>query len=253
MILIEDYSHKTFNFPCGEMHVRIASTEASQLNSAPTIYFNFERNDEIIELLFVVDALKRMGIPPRQLIMPYIPFARQDRVAVNGECFSLKVFADLINGLGFDEVLVTDPHSDVATALINNCEVIKQWEVFNDFLLNQTDYWLISPDSGALKKTYELASKVASLGVIECSKKRNVQTGEITGVVAHIDDLRRKDCYIVDDIADKGGTFIGIAKELKKKNCGKIVLMVSHGFFNAGFTPFDGLIDEIYSRNGKLK
>lgn len=252
MIKSDQFTYKSFNFPVGEKHVRI---DYEHVTGPVSIVFEFEKNEDIIELLLVCDALKQSKVHIRQLIMPYVPFCRQDRVAVPGECFSLKVFAKLINDLQIPRVLVTDPHSDVLTALIDNCVVVKQWEIFLPILKTKKDFWLISPDAGALKKTYELASKLPSFnGVVECSKKRNVTDGKITGVVVHnTTSLKDENCIIVDDICDGGRTFIEVAKALRRKHCGKIILCVTHGFFTKGLEVFDGLIDEIYTRNGQIK
>lgn len=82
-------------------------------------------------------------------------------------------------------------------------------------------------------------------------KKRNVKTGEITETTVHIDDLNGKDCYIVDDICDGGRTFIEIAKVLRRKNSGKIILMVSHGFFTKGKSVILKHIDSIFTQSGR--
>ena len=231
------------------MHVVV---DPESIDGIVEVCWEFERNDELIELLFLADAIKRQGGHICSLKIPYIPFGRQDRAAYPGDCFSLKVFCDLINSIGAFEVIVTDPHSDVTAALLNNIKIIHQAEVFSKYFKPQDAALLISPDGGALKKIYKLAERVKS-EVIECSKNRNVHTGEIAGVTAHADNLHGKACYIVDDICDGGRTFIEIAKVLKSKNAGKVVLMVTHGFFTKGLSVFDGLIDEIYTRKGKVK
>jgi ribose-phosphate pyrophosphokinase len=207
----------------------------------------------------VGNAIKQAGMILKKIIVPYVPFGRQDRVSVKGECFSLQVFANLINSLGAEVVEVTDPHSDVTTALIHNCQVKEQAEVLYPFFSDsKKEFYLISPDAGALKKIYKLAEKLTQLqynlqGIVECSKLRNVTDGKITGVMVHCGDLLGRDCYIVDDICDGGRTFIEIAKVLKTRNCGKIILMVSHGFFTKGLGVFDNLIDEIYTSTGRIK
>lgn len=243
------FKHEKFNFPCGEMQVKITEVYGDKRVSA---HFAFEKNEDIIELLLVADALKRMGLILEGISMPYIPFSRQDRANQKGEALSLAVFCTLINRLGAS-VEVCDPHSDVAVALLDRVKVRQQHEIFAPMLAEKSDFYLVSPDGGALKKIYKLAEKVRSIGVVECSKNRDVRTGAITGVTAHTDDLRGKDCYIVDDICDGGRTFIEVAKVLKEKNAGKIVLMVTHGFFTKGLGVFDLLIDEIYNMNGRVK
>ncbi len=244
------FEHTKFNFPCGEMHVKIKDPMRGRRVS---FHFEFEKSEDIVELLLVCDAIRQAGMILEGISMPYVPFGRQDRVAVPGEPFSLKVFADLLNSLNIPRVEIVDPHSDVTTALINNCYVLRQDEVFWKYLSDKKDFYFISPDGGALKKTYKLASMARCLGVIECTKERNVKTGEITRTVVHHHlSLEGKDCVIVDDICDGGRTFIEIAKVLRKKEAGKITLMVSHGKFTKGLDVFKGLIDEIYTHNGRV-
>ena len=245
--------NEKFNFPCGEMNVHVMLEDREKARDYADIKFEFTGNESIVELLLKCDAIQRMGKYLRVLEMPYVPFSRQDRVMIEGESLSIKVFADLINNLGFETVIITDPHSDVTPALIDNCKVIAQDEVFYPYLYDKKDFILISPDAGALKKINKLAKRTNPLYVIECSKYRDIKTGEITGTKVHANDLMKKDCYIVDDICDGGRTFIEIAKELKLLNCGKIILMVTHGFFTKGLEVFDGIIDEIYTMKGKVK
>lgn len=265
MITSGEVTFEKFCFPGGEMHIKIKD---AYLEKGAGLAFYFEKNEDIIELLLLVDAIKRLdnGYINR-LVIPYVPFARQDRVNVSGECFSLKVFCDLINSIGAKEVIIHDPHSDVTPALLNRCSVIKQWNlllgsgaflkrecgVINFSLPQDSDFWLISPDAGAMKKTYELAAHLPCLGVIECAKHRDVTNGKITGTIVHHDDFAGKTCFIVDDICDGGRTFIEIAKVLKTKNAGKVVLVVTHGLFTKGLDVFDGLIDEVWTAKGKVK
>lgn len=243
---------KSFKFPTGELHVQLEDWSIKAYR-AVNLNFIFEKNEDIIELLLLCDALKRSELKVNQLFIPYVPFSRQDRVEKRGECFSLSVFANLINSIDADKVIITDPHSDVTPALIKNCEVIPQHQALSFIFENKSDFWLVSPDSGALKKIYKLAAKVSPYGVIECSKLRNTATGEIARTQVHAEDLEGKDCYIVDDICDGGRTFIEIAKILKTKNCGRIILAVTHGFFTKGLEVFEGFIDEIYTLKGKIK
>lgn len=245
------FKYEKFNFPVGEMHVRLKDCLP---HGYVNIIFNFERNEEVLELLLICDALKRKGIGLEILQMDYVPFGRQDRVAVNGEPLSVSVFAELINSCGFKQVRIIDPHSDVTPALIKNCVITQQHEVFEKYFNGLKDFYLVSPDGGALKKIYKLAEKVECKEVIECSKIRNVKTGEIAGIKVNFNgSLMGIDCFIVDDICDGGRTFIEIAKALQSKGAGKITLMVTHGFFTKGLSVFDGLIDEIFTLKGKIK
>ena len=242
--------YERVDFYGGEFCVKIDDDEYDDKDNI-CVYFTFEKTDEVLELLFLCDSLKSFGCTLYNLFIDYVPFSRQDRVEP-GESFSLKVFANLINGLQFKRVTIKDPHSDVTAALINNCEIIHQHDIFQPFLKDKKDFWLVSPDAGALKKVYKLAEWVDSLGVVECSKIRDLKTGQITGTIVHADDLMSSDCYIVDDMCSGGATFIAIAKELKKRNAGRIILMVTHGLFTRPLNYFEGIFDEIYTNKGKV-
>ena len=74
-----------------------------------------------MKIFLIKDALEIKGIKRFDLIMPYIPYARQDRVCAQGESFSLKIFANMLNAVNFENVYVLDAHSDVSVSLINNC------------------------------------------------------------------------------------------------------------------------------------
>jgi len=263
-MIVSNLTHKTFNFPVGEMQVTVKQSDTVLVN----INFLFEKNADIIELLLYCDAVKRDGHRLGRLFMPYVPFSRQDRCNNPGEAFSLKVFCDLINGLGFQTVLIQDPHSDVTPALLNHCVVSTQWEMLAPLIRQfvKTPFYLVAPNAGALKKTHKLAQEIAAyrgtpglLGVIESSKLRNTQTGEITGTVVHasglIGTVTQGDqdipiTYVMaDDICDGGRTFIELAKELRLMGAEQVHLYVTHGHFTKGKQVFDGIINEVHAIN----
>jgi ribose-phosphate pyrophosphokinase len=124
-----------FNFLGGEVHVKIKQNEDLKATDV-TIYAHANSSDDIMSILLTNDALHRIGYDKINLFIPYMPYARQDRVMVDGEPFSLKVFSDMINSCGFNKVFVFDPHSDVSIALLNNCYVINNSEFVNKCIKN---------------------------------------------------------------------------------------------------------------------
>ena len=189
-----------------------------------------------------------MGVKIIELFVPYFPAARQDRVMIPGEPLTVKVYADIINAMGLESVTVFDPHSEVTPALLNNCMVIAN-HVFIEKVIGLigNEVKLISPDGGALKKIYKVSEFLGGAEVVECSKSRNVKTGKLSGFKVYADDLNGADCLIVDDICDGGGTFIGLAEELKNKNAGKLYLAISHGIFSKGFGELGKYFDQIFT------
>lgn len=223
-----------FTFSGGEPHIKINSNFDKAERA--TITHRLNSFNDLGLLCLAVDALKRMDVKLENLIIPYFPAARQDRVMVKGEPLSVKVYADIINALSFKKVIVFDAHSEVTPAVLNNCEVVTNHKFIQKVIQEiGNEVLLISPDGGALKKIYKVSEFLGGVQVIECSKSRDVKTGKLTGFKVYTDDLYGKDCLIVDDICDGGGTFIGLAQELKNKNAGKLYLAVSHGIFSKGF------------------
>tara|TARA_R110000765_G_scaffold304395_3_gene398398 strand:- start:183 stop:845 length:663 start_codon:yes stop_codon:yes gene_type:complete len=209
--------------------------------------------EDVMKLLMVKDALdQQLNAGLVSLNMPYIPYARQDRVCNFGEAFSLKVFCNLINSCNFETVWVQDPHSDVAPALLNNIAITSSSSIVE----SDRHVWrkyegatIISPDAGANKKVASLCKVLGKDTFIRADKVRDLSTGQITSTVVYCDDLKGQDCLIVDDICDGGRTFIELGKALKAKGAGNVGLYVTHGIFSKGKEVFDNSIDDVYSHN----
>ncbi len=212
--------------------------------------------DELVMVMIAADALNQSGkISTLTLVAPYIPGARQD-VRHTGEALTSKIIANMINSCKFDEVVTFDNHSPVITALLKNVTE----ESNHDFVLEclkrihtnpkEKAPLLISPDAGSNKKIKELAmylNEINDIEVIKCDKTRDFTTGKLSGFEVYANDLDCQDCIIVDDICDGGGTFIGLAEELKKKNAGKIYLVVSHGIFSQPLKNLKTFFEKVYT------
>lgn len=227
---------KFFKFNGGEHQVEIQST-----GFVPGVKFLIDadiRDGEIMQLALLVDAIRRHCTNAViTLTMPYVPYARQDRVMGYGQALSIKVFCDFINSLKFDSVVISDPHSDVTTALLDNVVEIKQHNLVNVIsVLSEFDpQAIVSPDAGATKKAFQTANKYM-ISLVECQKHRCVMTGNITGVTAPKVDPSLTRLLIVDDICDGGRTFEEVAKALKEANphIEAVGLWVTHGIFSKG-------------------
>jgi len=237
---------QSFVFAGGEPHIKI--TENFDAKSQVNVTHRINSFNDLGLICTTVDALKRMGVKAISLFVPYFPAARQDRVMIPGEPLTVKVYADIINAMGFESVTVFDPHSEVTPALLNNCTVIANHQ-FVQKVVGQIggEVKLISPDGGALKKIYKVSEFLGGAEVVECSKSRDVKTGKLSGFKVYADDLEGANCLIVDDICDGGGTFIGLAEELKNKNAGKLYLAISHGIFSKGFNELRKYFDQIFT------
>ena len=238
------FESKTFSG--GEPQIRI--NEKFEPLTRVRISHRIQSFNDMGLLLVAVDALKRLGVSYIELFLPYFPAARQDRIMQSGESLTVKVYADIINQLSLDKVTIFHPHSDVTPALLNNCKVMdNEYFIAEVLQCMPPSPVLISPDAGALKNTYKLAQVLDVEEVVECSKKRNVKTGALTDFKVYADNLAGRDCLIVDDICDGGGTFLGLAKSLKKKNAGNLYLAVSHGVFSKGVEALSKEFQKIFT------
>lgn len=252
--------YKSFTFPGGEIGLKLNSHNLRFFDfrdqEPVTIVARLQDAKDILSLAMVKDALGREKLKGRKidLFMPYLPYARQDRVCDLGEALSLKVFCDYINFLNFSSVTIVDPHSDVGPVLLNNVHVISQFNIFDKWtaLNNRVLEGLVfvAPDAGSNKKTSKLASYFNHTEFVRADKLRDLATGKIKETIVYCDDLKGKDVMIADDIVDGGRTFIELAKVLKQKNAGRICLYVTHGIFSQGMEVlFENGINEIWTTN----
>lgn len=239
--------YEAFLFNGGEPHIKLktdlSDTECVQITQRVNSF-----NDMGL-LLLAIDAVQRCGVPKIEILIPYFPAARQDRVMVAGEPLSVKVYADLLNAQKLHKVTVYDAHSEVTPAVLNGCEAIDNHKFIQKVVaqLGSSNLKLISPDGGALKKIYKVSAHLGGMPVVECSKSRDVKTGKLSGFKVYAEDLGGADCLIVDDICDAGGTFMGLAKALKERGAGKLYLAVSHGIFSKGLDSLSQYFDTIFT------
>lgn len=238
---------EAFTFNGGEPHIKIID---QNIGGEVTITHRINSFNDFGLLLIATDALRRMDVKLINVFIPYFPAARQDRVMVSGESLTVKVYADILNTQYYNKVQIFDPHSEVTPAVLDNVKVIENYDFVKQCLETiHEEVLLISPDGGALKKIYKVSEYLGGIEVVECSKKRDVKTGALSGFRVYEEDLQGKHCVIVDDICDGGGTFLGLAKALKEKNAGKLSLIVSHGIFSKGVKELQKQFDTIFTTN----
>lgn len=249
-------------FPAGESFHRLPADIEHILDpdlhgklAQVVIEFNYENNGEFVELAMLVDALRRVERVGISLIMPYIPYARQDRVCNPGEPLSVAVVASLINAMNFEYVAVMDPHSDVASALIKEVRIVDQHEFLseNTEVFDREKTVLIAPDAGALKKVYKAASALGFKHVLTASKKRDLSNGQITDTELFVPEQYRSGYkfLVLDDICDGGRTFVELGKVLKAQidPSSEVLLYVTHGIFTKGYDELKKYYNRIYSAN----
>ena len=200
-----------------------------------------------MSLFFTTDALRRKyPLAKFFLNMYYLPYARQDRVCNEGESHNLKVFCQMVNNLKYDLVQVADPHSSVATALLDNIVVLDQYEIFRGIKQSFREWTIVAPDNGANKKCEEFAKRVGAAGVITFSKTREMSTGEITSLKPNQEINPNGNYLVLDDLCDGGRTFIELAKYFSKTDC-RVELAITHGIFSYGVEIVASEFDHVYT------
>lgn len=234
-------------FPDGTIQVwKLDEKNTILSRDTNTIEWEYENDGEIIILAQLKLLLDASGISS-SLLIPYLPYGRQDKFISNISTFGLYAFALLINSLKFDSVTCFDVHSDVAEKLIDGFI----WEKPDiNHIINQHNIdYVVYPDKGALCKYL----KFMNYPFKYADKIRNQLTGEIIKI-----DFRgvvnMKNLLIVDDICDGGATFILLARELIEREANEVNLYVSHGIFSKGTQILrDAGIKHIWTRKGLVQ
>ncbi len=236
---------RCLTFAGGEVQVRIEAP-AAPIDHV-TIRADLVDSDTVMGLLVLTDAVRRHYRDPAiDLICPYLPYARQDRVAYPGEALSATVACRLLNAQHYRSIEVWDAHSDVSLALLDRV----RHRPASDFAgpIVTADDVVVAPDLGAVKRAAACA-KLAGVPMVQAEKTRSTDTGAITGSAVQSGPIGARDFIIVDDICDGGRTFIELARVLRPLTEGRVKLYVTHGIFSAGFEALRAGIDRIFVAN----
>lgn len=223
-------------YPGGEINIEVPETPLSGTNRV-TLVARVENASAVMALLLAAEVLKSRKCTTT-LVLPYIPYARQDRRDIPARAHSLRVFAGLLNSCGFEDVWCLDPHSTVSEALIPNLKKLSL-RPYIDYCVTQfrPDVFIL-PDAGSLTRYYNVLSK-RGIEMITAFKHRDSKTGEITGVNINATEEQIKDkrILIVDDICDGGRTFIELVQAFSPYNPSAVGLFTTHGIFSKGLEP----------------
>ena len=187
-------------------------------------------NDNLMELLLVVDALKRSSAKNITAVIPYFGYARQDRKVAPRTSISAKVVANLITNAGASRVVTVDLHAGQIQGFfdmpVDNLFTTPLFAKYIKRKFNNKKLICVSPDVGGVQRTRGLATRIkADLAIID---KRRPKPGQ-SQVMNVIGDVNGKTCVIVDDIIDSGGTIVNAAKALKDRGAKEVYVYITHG------------------------
>ena len=187
-------------------------------------------NDNLLEMLLCIDALKRSSAKNITAVIPYFGYARQDRKVVPRTSISAKLVSNLITKAGADRVVTVDLHAGQIQGFFDiPVDNLFATPIFYRHIkkkLKLNNIVCVSPDAGGIVRTRGL-SKLLDVGLAIVDKRR--PTPGKSEVVNVIGEVKNKVCIIVDDIIDTGGTIVNAAKMLKAKGAKEIHVYVTHG------------------------
>lgn len=255
MIKINSFNTEITQFPNGERGYEFAVSDVEHVR----LFFKYEDDKDIFSLICAADTIYRWNKQAKiDLIMPYIPYSRMDRVKKVFSAFTLKSFANVVNNIVKPQhIKCLDAHSDVSLALFD-CYVYNfkpQIRFINEKYDRDTTL-IVYPDGNAAKKYKEYLSEFKSISLL---KDRNFESGQIAAsTITDSKDLEKldlskiKNVVIVDDLCSKGGTFLRASENIRallKNDSVNIDLVVAHCEYNilngqllSKDSPFNGKV-----------
>jgi ribose-phosphate pyrophosphokinase len=196
---------------------------------------SFPANDHLMELLIIMDALRRASARRITAVVPYFGYARQDRKSGSRTPISAKLVANLITRAGADRVLTVDLHAgqiqgffDIPTDNLFASPVMVR-DIRERFDLSKL--MVVSPDVGGVVRARGLAKRIdAPLAIID---KRRERAGE-SEVMNVIGEVKGFTCILIDDIIDSGGTLINAAQALIDNGATDVFAYITHGVLSGG-------------------
>lgn len=197
----------------------------------------FPSNDNIMELLIMVDALRRASAGRITAVIPYFGYARQDRKIRSARVpITAKIIADFLSNVGVDRILTIDLHAeqiqgffDIPVDNIFSSSILMK----NILKIKLNNPVIVSPDIGGIIRARTIAKSLRDIDIAIIHKKR--PKNNIVKVINIIGDVKNRDCIIIDDIIDTGNTIFKAAKFLKKNNANKVLAYVTHPILSGNF------------------
>ena len=186
-------------------------------------------NDNIMELLLCIDALRRSSAKNITAVIPYFGYARQDRKVAPRTSISAKVVSNLITNAGANRIVTVDLHAGQIQGFfdipVDNLFTTNLFARYIKKKFKKKNLVCVSPDIGGVQRTRGLATKIkADLVIID---KRRPEPGK-SKVMNIIGDVKGKNCIIVDDIIDSGGTIINAVEALKRAGAIDVYVFITH-------------------------
>ena len=209
-----------------EKNVRGADVFVIQSTCAPV-------NENLMELLIIIDALKRASALSITAVVPHYGYSRQDRKSAPRTPITAKLVADMMTVAGASRVVTMDLHANQIQGFFNiPFDNIFASPVLMDYIqknLNRENLITVSPDAGGVERVRHYANKLQSEIALIDKRRTGPNVAEAMNVIG---DVKGKDCIIIDDMIDTAGTLIQGVKALRKNGANKIYAAATHAIFS---------------------
>lgn len=196
---------------------------------------SYPANDHMMELLIMIDAARRASASRITAVLPYFGYARQDRKAGPRTPISAKLVANLITEAGANRVLTLDLHAgqiqgffDIPTDNLFAVPILAR-DIKENY--DVSNVMVVSPDTGGVVRARALAKRLDSLLAIVDKRRDRPGESEVMNVIG---DVSGKDCILIDDIVDSGGTLCNGAEALLENGATSVIAYITHGVLSGG-------------------
>lgn len=257
-------SDKKLMFFSGRAHPELAEAVAKELGTEVTpmtardfangeIFVRFEEsvrgadcfvmqshcqplNKWIMEQLIMIDALKRGSAKRITAILPFYPYARQDKKHRGREPISARLVADLLTAAGADRIVSVDLHTDQIQGFFDGpVDHMHAMPILTDYIKSKYELdnlVVVSPDAGRVKVAEKWANTLGDAPLAFVHKTRDADVANKVVANRVVGDVEGKNCVLLDDMIDTGGTIAGAVRVLKEAGAGDVVIATTHGVFS---------------------
>ena len=188
-------------------------------------------NNNLMELLIMIDALKRASASRITAVMPYFGYARQDRKSKARDPISAKLVADLLTTAGADRVLTMDLHAAQIQGFFNiPVDHLKGGRILSEYYLEKfpvrDDVVVVSPDLGSVTRARDFAAKLDVPIAIIDKRRPKPNVSEVMNIIG---DIKDKTCILLDDMIDTAGTITNGAHALAERGAKEVYACCTHG------------------------